>query len=101
SQGGLPIQNERRESGCIDQVDLGASPLDVGQGAMNRSLAGNLVFIEIGDRSAFVYTAKAGRCPSIVKHRRDQRCLPRVAVAYNANVAYLLRAIDLHRTGFL
>ena len=96
AQRALGVKDERGKARRVNEVDLRAVPLDVSQRAMDRSLADNLILIVIGNGAAFVNTAKAGRRTGVKQHRRHQRRFTRMAVTYNANVAYLLSAINLH-----
>ena len=96
AQRALGVEDEGGKAGRVDQIDLGAIPFDISEAAVNRSFAGNLILVVIGNRTAFVNTAKAGCGPGVIKNRRNQRRLTRMAVTYNANVSDLLSAINLH-----
>ena len=92
----LRLMDEHIEAGCIDEVDLGLSPLGIGQPRRNRHLAGDFFFVVIGGGAAVIHAAQALARARSVKHRRDQRRLAGVAVSDHRHIPHIRAFIDFH-----
>jgi len=70
--------------------------LAVGQRAPDGHLAGNLIFIEIGDAVAFVHLAQPGGHPGVEQDAADQRRLAAAPMADEHEISDFVRVENLH-----
>jgi hypothetical protein len=97
AQRGARIGQEVRESGSVDDVDLGLLPLGVGKAGGERVLAGDRFVVEIRDRGPFVNLPEAIDGPGCEQHGGDQLGLAASAMPDYSHVADAPGVVDLHR----
>ena len=85
--------------GRVDQVDLLLVPLGVGEAGRERVLAGDFLFVEVGDRRAVVDLAEAVDHAGVEEDGGGELRLARSAVADESDVPDAGGVVDLHRTG--
>jgi hypothetical protein len=91
------IAEEVREPGRVDEVDLGLVPLGVGDGGRQGVLAGDFLFVEVGDGVAFVDLAQPVDHAGIEENRRGELGLARPGMPDDRDVPDACRVVDLHR----
>ena len=90
------VAEEIGHAGRVDEVDLGAIPLDVGEAGGEGVLAGDLFFVVVGDGGAFVDAAEAVDSAGIEQQRGEQLRLAGAAMADQRDISQALGVVDFH-----
>jgi len=80
----------------IYEIDFRIVVIEVGQRCVQRDLAGNGIFVVIGNSGSFINFSPAGRGAGDLEKGTDQLRLPRVAVSNDRKVANRLGCICFH-----
>ena len=88
-QRGDRVALKARLAGRVDEVDLAALPLEVGERVGDRHLALLLVLVPVGDRRPLLDDAQPVRRARLEEHRLDERGLSCAAVTDHGDVADL------------
>ena len=89
-------------AGSIEEIDFcffclaGCLPFGVGKAGIDGDFAGNFFFVPIGDGGTVGNFTQPRRHAGGEEQRRHELGFPRIAVAYNANVAYPFGCIGFH-----
>ncbi|MGC4084619.1 MAG: hypothetical protein QM736_21505 [Vicinamibacterales bacterium] len=90
------VAEEVADTRRVDDVDLVLVPLGVGEACRERVLAGDLLFVEIGDRRPVVHLAEPVDHARVCEDGRSQLCLARSGVTNERDVAYRAGVVNLH-----
>ena len=90
------VAQEVADAGRVDQVDLVLVPFGVGEAGRQRVLAGDLLFVEIGDRRAVVDLAESVDHAGVGEDGRGELRLARSGVTDERDVSDAGGVVDLH-----
>ena len=99
---GFCFVDEGGIAGSIEEIDFcfvglpGGLPFGVSEAGIDGNFAGNFFFVPIGDGGAVGDFTQPRRHAGGEEQRRHELGFPRIAVAYNANVAYPFGCIGFH-----
>ena len=96
AQRGTRVAEEVRQPRGIDEVDLVAVPLDVGEAGGKGVLAGDFFFVEVGDGGAVVDAAETVHGAGGEQQRGEQLRLAGAAMTDQGDISQALSFIDLH-----
>ena len=96
AQGRARLGQEVGVAGGVEEIDLGLSPLPVGEAGLQADLPLDLVGVEIGGGGAVVHPAEAVQGPHVVEHGGGQGGLAAAPVAHEGDVADARSVVDLH-----
>ena len=101
-QRGFGFVDEGAVARSVEQIDFdfiggaGGLPFGEGDGGLNGNFSGDFFFVPVGDGGAFVDFAEARGHARSEQQRRYELRLPRIAVAYNANVTDCIGGVSFH-----
>src|SRR5436305_1980160 len=92
---------KQRETGGIENVDLGAAPLGEGEASGDGHLPGNFFLIVVSNRGSVIHAAQLGSGACGVQHGRSQGRLSRVGMAHDNKIADILAFVNLQDASFM